>query len=49
VLVLDASHRDAGGFGTLAPEDFPLGQVLHDEYTQIATIRGTRIWRHNPG
>jgi hypothetical protein len=46
VLVLDASHRDAGGFGTHAPEDYPLGQFLADEYTQIATVRGTRIWKH---
>jgi Dolichyl-phosphate-mannose-protein mannosyltransferase len=49
VLVLDASHRDAGGFGTHAPEEFPLGPFLHDEYTQVATIRGTRIWQYTPG
>ena len=46
VLVLDASHRDAGGFGTHAPEDFPLGRVLSEQYEQIATVRGTRIWKH---
>jgi hypothetical protein len=49
VLVLDASHRDAGGFGTHPPEEFPLGHFLSNEYTQIATVRGTRIWKHTPG
>jgi hypothetical protein len=49
VLVLDASHRDAGGFGTHPPEQFPLGQILSDEYAQIGTVRGTRIWKHTPG
>jgi hypothetical protein len=48
VLVLDASHRDRGGFG-LAPEGFPLGPMLRNEYTKIATVRGTRIWKHTPG
>jgi Dolichyl-phosphate-mannose-protein mannosyltransferase len=47
VLVLDASHRDRGGFG-LAPEDFPVGQMLRDDYTKITTVRGTRIWKHTP-
>jgi Dolichyl-phosphate-mannose-protein mannosyltransferase len=46
VLVLDASHRDLGGFGKHHVEDSPLGQVLRDEYTHIATVSKTRIWKH---
>jgi hypothetical protein len=48
VLVLDASHRDLGGFGRHHAEDSPLGAVLRDEYTHIATVSKTRIWKHTP-
>jgi Dolichyl-phosphate-mannose-protein mannosyltransferase len=45
VLVLDASHRDLGGFGKHHVEDTPLGQMLRDEYKHIATVSKTRIWK----
>jgi hypothetical protein len=48
VLVLDASHRDPGGFGNRPPEAFPLGEILRDEYTHVATVSETRIWKHTP-
>ena len=46
VLVLDASHRDLGGFGKHHIEDSPLGPVLRDQYRNIATVSKTRIWMH---
>ena len=46
VLVLDASHRDLGGFGKHHAEDTPLGAVLREHYTLIATVSKTRIWKH---
>jgi hypothetical protein len=46
VLVLDASHRDLGGFGKHHVEDTPLGAVLREQYTHIATVSKTRIWKH---
>jgi len=48
VLVLDASHRDLGGFGKHHVEDSPLGPVLREQYTHVATISKTRIWKHAP-
>jgi hypothetical protein len=48
VLVLDASHRDLGGFGKHRVEDSPLGPVLREQYTHIATVSKTRIWKHRP-
>lgn len=46
VLVLDASHRDLGGFGKHHAEDSPLGALLREQYTHIATVSKTRIWKH---
>jgi 4-amino-4-deoxy-L-arabinose transferase-like glycosyltransferase len=46
VLVLDASHRDLGGFGKHHVEDTPLGPVLREQYRHIATVTKTRIWKH---
>ena len=48
VLVLDASNRDLGGFGPHHAEDTPLGAVLHEQYTHIATVSKTRIWKYTP-
>lgn len=48
VLVLDAGHRDLGGFGKHHAEDSPLGPVLREQYTHIATVSKTRIWKYTP-
>ena len=46
VLVLDAGHRDLGGFGKHDLQETPLGALLRDEYHHVATVNKTKIWKH---